>query len=78
MHILKYTRNFWKKKMQVSVDEMFKRGNNGKIEAVSRRWVKKFPKIHRETPVPKSLFRKVLGLQLATLSKRDSGIGVFL
>ena len=78
MHILKYTRNFWKKKMQVSADEMFKRGNNGKIEAVSRRWVKKFPKIHRETPVPKSLFRKVLGLQLATLSKRDSGIGVFL
>ena len=63
--------------MQVSADEIFKRGSNGKIEAVSWRWVKKFPKIHRGTPVSKSLFRKVLRLQPATLSKRDSGIGVF-
>ena len=55
--------------MQVSADEIFKRGSNGKIEAVSRRWVKKFPKIHRETPVSKSLFRKVLGDSLQLYQK---------
>ena len=37
-----------------------------------------FCKIHRETPVLKSLFNKVAGLRPATSWKRDSDTGVFL
>ena len=38
----------------------------------------KFCKLHRKTPVPESLFNKVVGVRPATLLKRDSGTGVFL
>ena len=38
----------------------------------------KFCKIHTEPPLSKFLFKKIRGLQLVTLLKRESATGVFL
>ena len=49
-----------------------------RLKQTKKKSSQKFPKFHRKTSEPESLFNKVLGLQPAALIRRGSGTAILL